>query len=421
MRGIDPTKNSHKGLALLVTSFVTLVSIVLIECVLRYFFIIPSPLGIAQPLGYGVANSEFNIKQKDFNVLYRYNRNGFRDGEIPVNLVSHDMQRILFLGDSMVEGFGVEENERFSNVLIDRLNSQIHNEPILGINVAQMATNPDSYLDNFYRFGVALKPDTVVMGIFLGNDFDNGTLAKVVDIPAAKGIIEIYKYTDCGTHSSERFRGFYFYALAQQSFCEKKILSPRFHGGNIWEQMFRLPINEETLAVMSGVDAKDISKKLRELPDSAVSDTLKGLVNPAFLVQSLKARAQKVTPKRLYTREYVSSAFSYINAINEIAKTNQIKLIVVVIPTVYEIYPDRMKELSLDYWGLSDLPPVVHEFKELHEWLRDFLEARKIVHYDPTIDLIHEDHVTYHLYDQHLNSVGHRVIADGLTKLLSVH
>lgn len=424
MRSVSLQRNTAKRSSLLLATitilFSVLASAVFAECVLRYLFVMPEPLGIAQPLGYGIASAKFNIKQKEFDVAYRYNRNGFRDKEIPVNSVSDVKQRVLFLGDSMVEGFGVEENDRFSNVSINNINSQTHEEQVIGINVAQMATNPDSYSDNFFRFGVALKPSTVVMGIFVGNDFDGASaLAPVVGVPIANERIEIFKYTDCEIQKKWWLSSFYIYALARQSFCKNKILSPKFHGGNIWELMLRQPTNEKTLASMSGVDEKDISKRLLELSELAVSDTLNGQVNPAFLVQSLRMR--KVESGRRYTREDVDVTFGYINAVNEVAKANKIKLIVVIIPTVYEIHPNEIKKISHDYWGLDSLPPVVEEIKVLHKQLQEFLQVRQIDYYDPTSDLAQAGRITYHLYDQHLNSAGHRIVANGLTKLLSVH
>lgn len=421
MRSISPKKRSTtRLLGGLVILFSTLFSAALAEGALRFFFVKPEPLGIAQPLGFGIAGTEFNVRQKDFDVTHRYNKNGFRDKEIPVSFASDVKRRILFLGDSMVEGFGVEENDRFSNVLIDSINSQDHGGAIVGINAAQMATNPITYADNFFRFGVALKPEIVVMGIFVGNDFDGaGALPPFIGVPVAAEKVEIFKYTGCEIQAKDWIGGLYIYALARQSFCKSKILFPRFHGGNIWELMLGQPISEKLLAQMSGVDEKDISKRLLELPKLAVSDTLSGQVNPGYLVQSL--RMQKAAPGKRYAKGDVDVTFNYINAINEVAKAHQIKLVVVIIPTVYEIHPSEMKKISHDYWGLDGLPPVVDEIKVLHKQLREFLQARQIDYYDPSDELVQAGRVTYHLYDQHLNSAGHRVVANGLAKLLSVH
>ena len=60
----------------------------------------------------------------DYNVSVRFNRHGFRDRQ---DVSSGDGKDIYVVGDSFVFGWGVEEHERFSNVLARLRNERVFN------------------------------------------------------------------------------------------------------------------------------------------------------------------------------------------------------------------------------------------------------------------------------------------------------
>jgi hypothetical protein len=154
-------------LLFILTGFAILFSLCSAEVVLRYLFVPASDFSrYSLP---GVTGAEFHLDQVDYHVAYKYNHDGFRGPEFPKNK-SAGIKRLLVLGDSFGEGFGVPIEKRFSSLLLGRLNAAGSQRWDL-VNGSQAATNPDAYFDNLIGFGVAFNPDFVVITFFLGNDF----------------------------------------------------------------------------------------------------------------------------------------------------------------------------------------------------------------------------------------------------------
>ena len=158
-----------------------LVSLYLVEGALRLYYVLPTPLARYYPLGLGVAGSSISTHQREYDVTLTYNLAGFRDAEIPSRKVA-DTMRILFLGDSFVEGFGVEVRERFSSLVVRMLDrpGPLRYE---AVNAAQAATDPLSYYDNLITFGLALRPDAVVMGSSWGTTSSGRTTSRLRALP----------------------------------------------------------------------------------------------------------------------------------------------------------------------------------------------------------------------------------------------
>lgn len=98
----------------------------------------------------------------EFAVTITTNSLGLRSREIEKEKTR---KRVLVLGDSVVWGFGVEDNETFASIL---------NEETGGfefINAALSDYSTRQELDYLKRDGIKLEPDVVMLGFFVGNDF----------------------------------------------------------------------------------------------------------------------------------------------------------------------------------------------------------------------------------------------------------
>jgi len=105
-------KNKHKNILLLLGSVVF--SLIIVELSLwAYYSVQPKTTGIC--LG--------RICKFWFNENWMINSLGFRDKEWDF---SESTKGALFIGDSFTAGFGVKENERFSNIANSRNHSGIH-------------------------------------------------------------------------------------------------------------------------------------------------------------------------------------------------------------------------------------------------------------------------------------------------------
>jgi lysophospholipase L1-like esterase len=94
-----------------------------------------------------------------------FNAKGYRGREFPYERVP-GKKRLVFIGDSVLEGLGVKSEERFTDLLAQRLGDgcEIINLGVRGYNLAQEA-------EYFKQFGLRYKPDAVLFCITY-NDLD---------------------------------------------------------------------------------------------------------------------------------------------------------------------------------------------------------------------------------------------------------
>lgn len=108
------------------------------------------------------SNSEVNFA----GVLVKINEDGYR-GSLSTEERNKDVKRIVFLGDSLVFGFGLNEEETLSFQLAQELNKsynfEVLNLAITGHNVRQERLH-------FEDEGIRYSPDILIQGICL-NDF----------------------------------------------------------------------------------------------------------------------------------------------------------------------------------------------------------------------------------------------------------
>ncbi len=113
-------------------------------------------------------NTEWTIKQKEYETHMRTNSLGFRGPEMPKE-PKDDELRVLFLGDSFVVAKQVEENERFVEKTEVALAEKLERSVVtrgLGIGGA----NPALHLLYYREIGKDFDPDVVVQVLFPEND-----------------------------------------------------------------------------------------------------------------------------------------------------------------------------------------------------------------------------------------------------------
>jgi lysophospholipase L1-like esterase len=107
------------------------------------------------------AGQEGIFETPQFRTSVRINQNGLRGHDYPYKRVN-DVGRILVIGDSFAWGYGVEESERFSELLEASLGVEVINAGISGYST-------DQELLWFQEEGVKYNADLVIL-IFTGND-----------------------------------------------------------------------------------------------------------------------------------------------------------------------------------------------------------------------------------------------------------
>lgn len=113
-------------------------------------------------------NFRYRHKEVEYDYLWENNALGMRDQE---RSITKDPQtfRILFLGDSMVQGYGVPLEQSMVYLLEKNLNKNSHKK-IEVLNAGIFGYSP--FLEFLYlqELITVIKPDLVIEGFFLGND-----------------------------------------------------------------------------------------------------------------------------------------------------------------------------------------------------------------------------------------------------------
>lgn len=106
-------------------------------------------------------NSRFLHQGSCFSVEYTSNSYGARDVERSL----HSAQpRTIVLGDSYMEGYGLPDEQRVSNLLEQRTGQEY-------LNFASAATSPLQYALVYRTMAAAFDHKHVLVGVFTGNDF----------------------------------------------------------------------------------------------------------------------------------------------------------------------------------------------------------------------------------------------------------
>ena len=143
-----------------------------------------------------VPNSEVNVGR----VVYRYNRAGFRDVDHALEKPP-GIRRIVVLGDSVSEGYGVEWKHVFAHVLQAQLGDGVE-----VINLAAGGLNTRQELHLLEREGLVYQPDLVIVNFVLNDaDFDStregaerylaekNSQIGILGLPISPGLKQLFK------------------------------------------------------------------------------------------------------------------------------------------------------------------------------------------------------------------------------------
>ena len=107
-------------------------------------------------------NQRRRIRTDDFDYLLRTDRRGFANAETPTSAAD-----VVVLGDSLVEGEGVDLELGFPALLGQRLSGA------RVVNLAVTAAGPERQYRIYRRFGRELHPRLVIAGLYLASDLEN--------------------------------------------------------------------------------------------------------------------------------------------------------------------------------------------------------------------------------------------------------
>ena len=118
-------------------------------------------------------NASGSLVTRDFNVEFVTNSHGFRDKEYEIRKTPETC-RILIVGDSFSAGYGVGQENVYSQILEQRLNgdnAKANSGRWEIINTSVPAYAAYMYAEVTRKYAPKFDVDIVILGFFVGNDF----------------------------------------------------------------------------------------------------------------------------------------------------------------------------------------------------------------------------------------------------------
>lgn len=387
-------------LALLMLVMSVVVSLYCIEAYLRYAFHVSDLIAGFYPLGNTVASAKIKMVQREYSINLDFNNQGFRDKEFSFERGVE--RRILFLGDSFVEGTGVSVEKRASN-LIEALLQKKEDSRFHVINAGQLATNPISYFENFIQFGAALKPELVVVGVFMGNDFQN---SRAFPVPKNYSVVETYT-SRAAKVSIPSFLYFgYLRTFIIGIYSGNALLVKSEVTENFWNYYFKEKVNKDFYIKKSNIPLLQYNTFENLLSKDVVQDFYDGKLNPSYFLSAVHSHEDHAG--QLYDAKDLRNVVNIISVMNDECIRLGIKLVVVTYPDIFQVAPALYSRHLLETLHMFDVPKSMLQLKNLRLKFLSELKMIGITHIDLTPVLSANE---YYLFDGHLNESGQAVAA----------
>src|SRR5262245_42325708 len=134
----------------------------------------------------GRENEVQRIERAEFAVDVRLNALGFRERRLP-SPKPPGVLRVVALGDSFTQGYGVEEDEAWPRRLETTLDTR-HPGRYQVVNLGVPGTNPRDQLGHLQDPGLEYQPDVVLVAV-MGNDVQERWVQREFGVQFASGVL----------------------------------------------------------------------------------------------------------------------------------------------------------------------------------------------------------------------------------------
>jgi len=304
---------------------------------------------------------------REFNIPIRINSLGYRDDEFPLKKTAR--LRILAIGDSFTFGYAGTSDEAYPNVVERELRTQLGENDIEVVNAGFAACQyPDTYYLYLKNSGLALDPDIITVGLFVGNDLDHD--------------------------------------LA---------------GENTWSEVDAdgLPTRiHNTLARVENGYWVSRNRSLRyRLPIGRDSHIAQAIIS---LLRAAGPEKPRTFNQWIYRKDYeprtteaVEKVEKLLLAMKALADARGIPIVFVVMPTREQVYPE-------DYDFSADAFMAEYDLDKPQRLLGEFFEAHGMTELDltPALRAAPHDTMLYYALDQHWNERGNELAGRAIAEFL---
>lgn len=321
----------------------------------------------------------FGIHKKKgvFNTRFTTNSKGLRDKEYDYRKPP-GVQRILILGDSFTWGFGVNDDEIYTEILESMLDStEVINFGVTGFNIAQEFL----YLK---KEGIKYEPDIVIVGLALNDFFDKDLLDSLRNAHFHRNI------NKTATAISEK----------------SNLIGTQLSNIKVY-------FTNNSFLYNFIIERINTNKKLvKLLVKFGLKDDLQGLVD---LDRNLMPALNYYSPK--LTRSFKKNKKTLLEIRNFLNKKG-VRFIICIIPAIETINKKAFKH-SIAYTKFEEKD---FNLEKPYIILKNFCESNHIEFINPYITFKKKQAESNNLYlknDMHFSKFGHKLLAQEIYKFLT--
>lgn len=347
----------------------------------------------------------------EFSVENVYNRAGFRNNSNYNDAPAHGVLRIMVVGDSYVEGWGVDFDSIFHQVLHSRLTARGSWSDVECINLGKAGHGPLEYLETIRTSCPRLKPHIVVLAVYMGNDILDSRRHGLQETAepenpgfAAYAIREALRKLVPRT-----------YALACAGLAPPK--SPRASTHPL-DSVF-----VQVRAHFEGFDSSAVRQRMESMPSDIMRMGMEGAVSPwlvstAILTPDVRRRAILMD---FPGAEILWHTFaSLVVETNQVCAANGCPLVICAVPSSFQVDTSQFDRTFLvDRMGLL-FDDAMLELSLPQDRLRALCKENGIPYVDPLplLRMRARDELFFYRIDTHLTPSGHRLVAQLLERCL---
>lgn len=313
-------------------------------------------------------SASYTLRSREFEVEVRTNSRGMRADEIPDS--ASDAFRIMILGDSFVEGYGVRVEEGVAEQLERRIKSTGGNRAVTVLNCGVAGYSPILEYLQFSTTGVQLRPDLVILFYDMSDVQEDVLYAEDADFDSMGVPVRVHPSWPSFGQATRVPRGWLKTFLHEHSY----------------------------LYSLTGM----------------VLESSKS--NPVFERGNIRAGRFMHTVDSLSTgwEEYFRFSFSFVRMTADLCKRHGIPFVLVALPRGHQVN-DREWSVGRSLWGLEQRTYHSAIFGELLSFARQ--EQLMYLDMTPAFRAKSEGDL-YFPIDGHWTARGHSVAADTLFQFL---
>lgn len=311
-----------------------------------------------------IPNARYRHKEPEFDYVWVNNSLGMRDRERPLKKEPGSF-RILFLGDSFVQGWGVPQEQTMTALLEASLNKPEREKTVEVLNGGVFGYGP--FLEYLYlkELMPSIEPDLVIVGFFVGNDVGDDYFYTHQAHKRVDGSVFFDDHLWSWSYRDEILDG------TTSKAAHNRYLSL------LWSHVKPWLLKSHLVLAIKNLDMQLKFRKEKERERRLVQERRDDIrINLGLVNYPVLDRNQRL--------EYWKLSRGYLADIHRLCNTREIPMVLVVIPALYIFEENQFKEPYevLDQIGHDLSIPVIQLLPEFQKWPPEKLEYKIDLHWN---------------------------------------